>query len=92
MQTSFRKAGLFITSPMKATFDLVSQRKAEGSLCEMQSLHRHYHQGGKMLPIPCISRKEELVYLIKGACKTDFFFLFNTKRVPSEKGQDGRLK
>lgn len=24
--------------------------------------------------------------------KIDFFFPFNTKRIPSEKGQDGRLK
>lgn len=45
-----------------------------------------------MLPIPSISGKEKLVHLIKGACKTELFFLFGTKRELSEKGQDGRIK
>lgn len=45
-----------------------------------------------MLPIQSISGKEKLVHLIKGACKTELFFLFGTKRELSEKGQDGRIK
>lgn len=74
---------------MKTTFDLL--RKANGPLLKVQSL-LSYYQGGKMLPIPCISEKEKLVYLIKGACKTKLFFLFSTEREHSEKGQDGRFK
>lgn len=73
---------------MKTTFDLL--RKANGPLLKVQSL-LSYYQGGKMLPIPCISEKEKLVYLIKGACKTKLFFFSALKENIQRKAKTADL-
>lgn len=74
-QISFRKTGLFITPFMKTTFNLVSQRKADGPLCAIKCSHCIVLLSRRQdASYPIYLKKEKLVHLIKGVCKTELFF------------------